>query len=549
MHWSAAPRFQTSTSLRSPQNGFLPELADVVEIMGPRILSFVHRPAFTDPVHDVVLFDPGARADVEHGELIIGAGATPETALDVIDRAASARACGIVLREGNAHQAVVLERARQSGIALIACPPEVPWAHLVVLIRRVLDGEFREPAASSGPDPEDLFAMADEAARIVGAPVTIEDSKSRLLAYSAGQEKADPTRLATIVGRRVPPRVLAHYRARGVFKKLIGSDCPFLIEDGPDGTMPRLVVPIHDRGQWLGAIWAALPQCSMPPNLDALAPILESLSSTLLRIQSHLEVERRQLKASLAALLSHGPAHGTSALGDGPWRVVRVHDAQDRSDKQGMDADKLCSGLVLHARRAGWQTPLVAALDENVYVVANAIGSEPGSWDWLKKLLLETSSMGNLNLLAGGACRTPETIVGSRIEADEVADLVRGRPPAASAVTFEHEWARLYLARALRLMSEREVPGPVRELKQHDDEFGTDYVRTLETWLSYQTNLRRAARELHVHPNTIRHRMKRIAEIVEIDLEDPEQVLAIRLQAQAIRTVSATPLSPSLSAP
>ena len=38
-----------------------------------------------------------------------------------------------------------------------------------------------------------------------------------------------------------------------------------------------------------------------------------------------------------------------------------------------------------------------------------------------------------------------------------------------------------------------------------------------------------------MHSNTIRHRMKRIAGIVDIDLDDPEQVLAIRLQTQALR--------------
>ncbi|MDI6908578.1 PucR family transcriptional regulator [Nocardioides sp.] len=528
----------SSNSLRSRQNGFLPELDEVVDMLGPHMLSFVHRPAFNDPVHDVALFDPEVRTQVEHGELIVGAGATAATVLDLIDQAASGRACGVVLREGNARLEAVREQARSRGIALIACPAEVPWAHLVVLIRRVLDGEFREPVESAGPHPEDLFAMADEAAQLLGAPVTIEDNKSRLLAYSAGQEETDPTRLATIVGRRVPPRVLAHYRARGVFKKLVGSDRPFLIEDGPNGTMPRLVVPIHHRGQWLGAIWAVLSERSMPPDLERLSWILESLSTTLLRIQSHLEVERRQLEACLVSLLTHGPGRVPSALGPGPWRAVRVHDNEDGADRQAFEADNLCSGLLLHARRAGWQTPLITTVNQQVYVLVQARGAEPGSWDWLRRLVLETASIGSLVLLAGGVSRTSETIAGSRTEADELADLLRDRPSLASSVTFEDEWARLYLARALKVMTEHDVPGPVWELQLHDDQFGTEYVRTLEAWLSYQTDLRRAAKELHVHPNTIRHRMKRIADIVDIDLEDPEQVLAIRLQAQAIRSGS-----------
>ena len=534
MTWNAESHQHLPTLLRTPQNGFLPGLDAVVELLGPRMLTFVHRPPFNDPVHDVAIFDLGVRADVERGELIIGAGVTESTARALIDQAAAARACGVVLREASAGDEAVREQARLRGIALLACEAEVPWAHLVVLIRRVLDGDSGLPGLSTGPQPDDFFAMADEAAALLGAPVTIEDSKSRLLAYSAGQEESDPARLATIVGRRVPARILAHYRARGVFKKLVGSDRPFLIEEGPDGTRPRLVVPIHHRGQWLGAIWAVLPDCTMPSGVNGLATIIDSLSWGLLRIQSHVEVERRQLETSLAALLTHGAGPTPATLGTEPWRVVRVYD-DDAADRPALSADNLCSGLVLQARRAGWQTPMATALDQLVYILVEATGPAPGSWDWLRNLVAETSALGKLVLFAGGVCHTAETIAGSRIEADELADVATHHLPRASALTFEDEWARLYLARALRTVTDRDTPGPVGELRQHDLQHGTDYVRTLEAWLSYQTDLRRAAKELHVHSNTIRHRMKRIAGIVDIDLDDPEQVLAIRLQTQALR--------------
>jgi DNA-binding PucR family transcriptional regulator len=40
---------------------------------------------------------------------------------------------------------------------------------------------------------------------------------------------------------------------------------------------------------------------------------------------------------------------------------------------------------------------------------------------------------------------------------------------------------------------------------------------------------------LHVHPNTLRHRMRRITELVELDLDDPTVTLALRLQTTAAR--------------
>ncbi|MGW1346169.1 hypothetical protein ACWCOV_34305, partial [Kribbella sp. NPDC002412] len=61
--------------------------------------------------------------------------------------------------------------------------------------------------------------------------VTIEDNQSRVLAYSSGQDLTDPTRVSTIVGRRVPPEVIAHFRARGIFRRHPRSSEPFFEPD------------------------------------------------------------------------------------------------------------------------------------------------------------------------------------------------------------------------------------------------------------------------------------------------------------------------------
>jgi DNA-binding PucR family transcriptional regulator len=44
-----------------------------------------------------------------------------------------------------------------------------------------------------------------------------------------------------------------------------------------------------------------------------------------------------------------------------------------------------------------------------------------------------------------------------------------------------------------------------------------------------------AARAIHVHPNTMRYRMARIADLAGLDLDDPVVRLAVRLQLEAER--------------
>lgn len=54
-----------------------------------------------------------------------------------------------------------------------------------------------------------LESMADTISKNLGCPVTIEDARHRLLAYSShNQEFTDEARLATIIRRSVPEEVI-----------------------------------------------------------------------------------------------------------------------------------------------------------------------------------------------------------------------------------------------------------------------------------------------------------------------------------------------------
>jgi DNA-binding PucR family transcriptional regulator len=88
--------------------------------------------------------------------------------------------------------------------------------------------------------------------------------------------------------------------------------------------------------------------------------------------------------------------------------------------------------------------------------------------------------------------------------------------------------------------------GPVPALVAYDAAHHTDYVATLRSWLRYHGEPRRAARELLIHPNTLRYRMRRIREVLrdagnregapglaELDLDDPDQRLALQVQVEA----------------
>lgn len=80
-----------------------------------------------------------------------------------------------------------------------------------------------------------------------------------------------------------------------------------------------------------------------------------------------------------------------------------------------------------------------------------------------------------------------------------------------------------------------EFEGPIQRLEQAAATLRFDGLQTLASYLNTGGNLRRAAHELFMHANTLRYRLDRIAEVIDVDLADPEQrfrlQLALRLRA------------------
>jgi DNA-binding PucR family transcriptional regulator len=76
--------------------------------------------------------------------------------------------------------------------------------------------------------------------------------------------------------------------------------------------------------------------------------------------------------------------------------------------------------------------------------------------------------------------------------------------------------------------------GPVARLLAHDRENDTDFVATLRAWLDHMGDVSAAAEALHVHTNTLRYRVRRLAEIGGMDLTDPEERLSAQLQLRII---------------
>ncbi len=518
---------------------------DIVAALGGGVLRIlVAAPGAS--VSDIVIAEPVDRATDLRGDLVVGAAVADATAaVELLERAGAARAAGVVLRRGPARARGVRAAARRFGVTLLELDDSASLVHLVGVVQNILDRAAAPDVAQVDPGGEaDLLALADAAAALVDAPVTIEDAHSRVLAYSTRQDVTDTARVSTVLGRRVPAAVVAYLRSRGVFRRLVRSDQPFLVPPGPGLERPRYVVPVRAGGEWLGALWAVVDEA---PSDDVVAELRRTASVValhLLRNRALADITRRLSAERVRALLRGEPADPTATtwLPPGPWRVVVLGPTGPPTTGGGVEGE--LDVWASRFRRAGWRQPLISDIDDVPYAVLGATTEPgraplPGTWPWLVDNVVSSVEPEQRTWVAAGVpAAVPGDLRASAGTAADVASLRRDDSTLGTAPTAEELWATLTVADAVAGVAGRRpgdaLAGPVAALAEHDRRRHTAYLLSLAAWLDYPGEPTAAAKSLGLHVNTLRHRMMRMSEVAPLRLEDPTERLALRLRLAAM---------------
>lgn len=458
--------------------------------------------------------------------LAIGAGSVAEA----LGWAASSRAV-VLLTRGDGEPAPSDEGGEPGAVMVL--DPSVAWSEVAAVVYGlVLEGRETE----SGRGPTDMFALADSLAESIGGAVTIEDRLLRVLAYSRPQQQADPARVETILDRQTPERLRALLEARGVFAHLAASDDPLYVgADSEHGLGGRMVVAVRSGRELLGSVWVACPAPLDGAERAALTDGAHTVALHLLRSRASADLER-QVESELVIRLLEGTIEAatlSSRLGlpRGPLRVIALQ-ASIEGDRD--------AALLLAFERAtagfGWSRPGRSALAGNtVYTV---LPGEPAdaARRWVSDL---TAAMPEGVGVAAGISGPADVadLVAARREADECLALhessAGGAPPA-----YDEAWDEILLQRLRTAARAGRLPdrGPVADLRRHDRANSTDYVATLRAWLEAQGDPVRAGERLGVHENTVRYRLRKMAEITNLPLDDAKKRLAMTIELAATDT-------------
>lgn len=440
---------------------------------------------------------------------------------------------------GSAHAVVVLTRDHAEPMAFEADAPvgavmlvdeTLSWSEVAAVIYGlVLEG--RETAAGRGPT--DLFALADSLADAIGNAVVIHDQLLRVLAYSRLQQHADPARVETILGRQTPERLRAMFDARGVFAHLAVSDEPLFVEGAADyGVTGRTVVAVRSGRELMGSVWVA---CSKPLGeaaRGALAEGAHTVALHLLRSQASADLERQVESELVIRLLESSADAATAATRLGlPQSGLRVIALQA---SVGAERD---APLLMAFERAttgfGWSRPGRSALAGNtIYTVLPGEQASAGR-RWVTGVGAALTE--GVTVLAGisGPAEVAD-LAAARQEADECLALHEASP-ASAPPAYDESWDDILLQRLRTAARAGRLPtrGPVAELRRHDRANGTDYLATLRAWLEAQGDPAEAGQRLGVHENTVRYRLRKMAEITNLPLDDAKKRLAMMIELAA----------------
>ncbi|MGP3989775.1 PucR family transcriptional regulator [Streptomyces sp. 3N207] len=521
-------------------------LRQLLMALGDSLVEVQAAPAGLDvEIRGVDLLDPEDPPTARPGELVLVIGARGRAACPALRGAGrDGAAAAVVKLDGPGQAAVLTETATEAGVALLSLRNEARWEQVNALARAALDDAPGHPA--EGAEEGDLFSLAQTTAILTGGIVSIEDAANRVLAYSRStdSDEIDDLRRRSILGWQGPEAYLAKLREWGVFQHLHSSDEVIGIASHPElGIRRRLAVAVRSGDRQLGTIWVQ----------EGSTPLSEHSEQALLgaaRVAAHhLARRRRELsedlaltRTLLAGLLegSTGPQPLANHLGLDAARPAAVlgfsYGTAEVVAAPELTHTELANLISVHSA-ARHRSALVTQLDSRIYVLLPQL---PRSIDtatlrgWGQEIIdaagrhLGLPMRGSVGCLVSGLGGVPE----SRREADRILDAMLSADVSTTVAALPDIQAEVLVSEMLTLLSAHpEIRDPrLTDLVAHDSRHQGRLAESLLAYLNSFGDVRAAASQLHVHPNTLRYRLRRAEELTGLDLSRPDQRLLAMLQ-------------------
>jgi DNA-binding PucR family transcriptional regulator len=526
-----------------PHNRTVPSVHDLTSRLGPELVTLAVAPADTaGEFTSVVIYDPLDAPAFDPGALVLAVGVSATSALAL--RMAVARPAALVVRhDGPLGQSLPAE-ALDAGVAVLVVPSSCGWSS-VFAIASSLPGQVAPVTADSLSGSEvisDLFAVANALADTLGAPITIEDNQSRLLAYSALQGDVDVARAATILGHRVPHEFRHEVRRLGVARRMLTETEPFFIASADADISPRTVVTLREHDEVLGSIWAVTDTPLDARRTEALAEAARSIAVRLAHHRLIADLRRQQREATMALLLRGGAgaveAGRRLGLDGSAFRLAAIAAAPSAAAPSADGKDALlerCATALRQQLSLTRTAAAIARIGDTVYAVIPGSADDAESLAALRRLLLTTRgtarphSPEQVALGMSGPVASLTDLGQAREEADRVLQVLAGTRSRDGCAEVGEVGLAVTMLRLADLESARRAGrrSVLDDIDDYDAAHAASYGQTLRIYLASFGDPTEASKALGVHTNTLRYRLRRLHELFGLDVADADTRFAL----------------------
>ncbi|MFF8883928.1 PucR family transcriptional regulator [Streptomyces flaveolus] len=508
--------------------------------------------AWTAPVTGIRFYD--SAADLTKGSVVLCPGLGRDDLVRVMRESGEAGGSAVVVGSeavrSSLHRRELAREAADVNVALLSLADGTDgtdWVGLATACQALTPGPGRFGTAT-----QSLSDVVDAVAAMLGAPVIVTGPDFRLRAFSGQQERADQTRHAVIVTRRLPERNISYLESTGLARRLRRDRRLVHISPLADfGNAPKLGVPLHADSRYLGVLWldgVAPPNPTRCRELRAAGDaVARSMAAEQRRRMGLADARVEHVGNLLRGVLPDSSTAAGLGLFDTPVGLVALAPNSDVDcDAAFLNRVRTVLGITLaslHSRA------VAAVVDETIYGLLPLADRAPhgdGAEDPVEhllhvvtQLLERTDPDGILLAGTGRVARSAEEVPLARRDADRVIDVLRsraaadGRRRAATSAETKAEALLLDAARS-SVAHHGGLDGPVSRLAAIDAQRGTQFVPTLRHYLNSFGNVAEAAALLHVHPNTLRHRLGRIQALTGLDVGDSEARFAAAVELRLL---------------
>lgn len=393
-----------------------------------------------------------------------------------------------------------------------------------------------------------LEEFADRISEVLNCPITIEDANHRLLAYSTHDERTDQARIATIIGRRVPEKVINNLWKEGIIPKLLETNEPVRVKNINEiGLGDRIAISIWKNEEVLGFIWAVeIEKALGDEEVELLKKAANVLKNKLLQLQIR-KYKREERSQEFFWKLLTGHIKSRQEISEAFYEAqitapstfsIAIFRFQEDITPE---AERQISYMLktMHRLKIVLYTIdcndliLLLSLD----AVENPLDEQRDFVDYFRGNMYERFDVTQIKASCSSIYSLHDHIEKSYKEALNVLNMKSKFPEETKEII---NYQELGIYQFLDVILEKRVQDQfenhsLKKLTDYDLRHNSNLVETLEVFLNNDNNINEAAKELNVHMNTLSYRLKRISEIGDINLKDVNQKITLYIDIKLMK--------------